>query len=181
MRFLFRSDIPCGRILFIESGSREIAERLLPALSRNHGSAIDLLTCFPGLPEGLPPGADVFRVANYPGLSARMRLRRELRARRYALIGMLCSDEPIMAKWKWAVFFHVPAKVFIVNENANYFWFDSAHRRILVHFAVLRCGLSGNGGFRTLARLAAFPAVLAWLLAYAAWVHSRRAIRLLAR
>lgn len=180
MRCLLRRRIPAGRILFVESGSREITERLLPMLQRNHGAPVDVVTCFPGVPEGLPPGASVFRTADYRGRSGRKRLYRELRARGYALLGILCSGEPIMTKWKWALVLKVPAKVFIVNENADYFWLDFAHRSILVHFAFLRSGLTGIGGLRTLVRLAAFPFTLAWLLAYAAWVHSRRALRLLA-
>ena len=180
MRCLLRRRIPAGRILFVESGSREITERLLPILYRNHGAPIDLFTCYPGAPAGLPPGATVFRTGDYRGRSGRKRLYRELRARRYALLGILCSGEPIMAKWKWALALRVPAKVFIVNENADYFWLDYAHRSVLVHFALLRSGLTGLGGLRTLARLAAFPFALAWLLAYAGWVHSRQALRLLA-
>jgi hypothetical protein len=180
VRCLFRRRIPAGRILFIESGSREITERLLPILRRNHNAPLDLFTCFPGVPSGLPPGATVFRTADHRGPAARRRLYREFRSRRYALLGMLCSGEPIMARWKWAVAFHVPAKVFIVNENADYFWLDYAHRSILLHFASLRSGLTGVGGLRTVARLVGFPFTLVWLLSYAAWVHSRRALRLLA-
>ncbi len=179
-RYLLRRRIPAGRILFVESGSREITERLLPALYRNHGAPIDLVTCYPGAPAGLPPGAAVFRTGDYRGRSRRMRLYRELRARRYGLLGILCSGEPIMTWWKWALVLQVPAKVFIVNENADYFWLDYANRGALVHFAFVRAGLTGIGGLRTLARLLAFPFAVAWLLAYAAWVHSRRALRLLA-
>lgn len=179
MRCLLRRRIPAGRILFVESGSRDVTERLLPSLQRNHGAPIDVVTCFPGVPEGLPPGAIVFRTGDYHGRSGRKRLYRELRARRYALLGLLCSGEPIMTAWKWALALEVPAKVFIVNENADYFWLDYAHRSTLVHFASLRSGLTGIGGLRTLARLVTFPFTLSWLLAYAAWVHSRRALRLL--
>ncbi len=132
------------------------------------------------MPRGLPEGASVFRTAEHRGRAARKRLYRELRARHYALLGILCSGEPIMTKWKWALVLQVPAKTFIVNENADYFWLDYPHRSILVHFAFLRSGLTGIGGLRTLVRLAAFPFTLTWLVAYAAWVHSRRALRLLA-
>jgi hypothetical protein len=163
----------------VESGSREISERLLPTLRRNHGAPVDVVTCFPGVPEGLAPDATVFRTGEYRGRSGRKRLYYELRARHYALLGLLCSGEPIMTRWKWALALKVPAKIFIVNENADYFWLDYAHRSVLLHFAFLRSGLTGIGGLRTLARLIAFPFTLSWLLAYAAWVHSRRALRLL--
>lgn len=179
MRCLLRRRVPAGRILFVESGSRQITERLLPSLQRNHDAPVDLVTCFPGVPDGLPPGAIVFRTADYRGRSGRQRLYRELRAHRYAILGLLCSGEPIMTRWKWALLAKIPAKVFIVNENADYFWLDYAHRGTLIHFAALRLGLTGIGGLRTLARLVAFPFTLSWLCAYAAWVHSRRALRLL--
>ncbi len=179
VRCLLRRRVPAGRILLVESGSRGISQRLVPILWRNHGAPVDLVTCFPGVPEGLPPGATVFRTADYRGRAARKRLYQELRARGYALLGILCTGEPIMTRWKWVLALQIPAKVFIVNENADYFWLDYAHRSVLVHFAFLRSGLTGIGGIRTLARLAAFPFTLAWLLAYAAWVHSRRALRLL--
>ncbi len=179
MRCLLRRRIPSGRILLVESGSRDITERLLPLLARIHSEPIDLVTCFPGVPAGLPPGTTVYRTGDYRGPSARSRLYRELRARRYALLGILCSAEPIMNRWKWALVLRVPAKVFIVNENADYFWLDYAHTGTLLHFASLRWGLTGIGGLRTIARLALFPFALAWLLTYAAWVHSRRKLRLL--
>lgn len=178
MRWLLRRRIPAGRILVVESGSREIVERLLPILERHHHAPIDLLTCFPGVPRGLAEGAEVFRTTDHRGRPLRRRLYRELRARRYALVGLVCSGEPIMTGWKWAVALQVPAKIFIVNENADYFWLDYAHLRILAHFASVRSGCTGIGGLRTMARLAAFPFALAGLLVYAAWVHSRRALRL---
>jgi hypothetical protein len=180
LRYLLRRRIPAGRILFVESGSRDITERLLPILWRNHGSPVDVVTCFPGLPAGLPSGARVFLVGDYRGPSGRKRLYAELRARGYALLGVLCSGEPIMTKWKWALAIRIPAKVFIVNENADYFWLDYAHRGILLRFTLLRSGLTGTGGLRAAARLAVFPFTLLSLLLYAAWVHSRRALRLLA-
>jgi len=179
VRCLLRRGVPAGRILFVESGSREISERLLPTLWRNHGASVDIVTCFPGVPQGLLPGATVFRTGDYQGRSGRKRLYRELRARHYALLGILCSGERIMTRWKWALALQIPAKIFIVNENADYFWLDYAHRGVLTHFAFLRSGLTGIGGLRTLARLIAFPFTLAWLGAYAGWVHSRRALRLL--
>lgn len=183
MRYFFRRRIPDPeRVLLVESGSRTISERLLPLLRRNHGSrfAIDLVTCFPGLPDGFPPEMTVYRVSDYAGRAGRKRLYRELRARRYSLLGIFCSAEPIMNKWKWALVAQVPAKVFVINENADYFWLDYSHWRTIARLALLRTGLSGAGSLRTLVRLALFPFTLAALLLYAAFVHTRRALRLLA-
>ena len=32
-----------------------------------------------------------------------------------------------MAKWKWALALRLPAKVFVINENGDYFWLDRKH------------------------------------------------------
>jgi hypothetical protein len=180
VRYFFRRRVPdVERVLLVESGSRAISERLLPLLRRNHGPrfAVDLVTCFPGLPAGFPPDMTVFRVSDYAGRAGRKRLYRELRARRYSLLGIFCSAEPIMNKWKWALVAQVPAKVVVINENADYFWLDYSHWRTIAHLTFLRAGLAGTGSLRTLARLALFPFTLAGLLLYAAWVHTRRALR----
>ncbi len=94
-------------------------------------------------------------------------------------MGIICSGEPIMTKWKWALAARVPAKVFIINDNADYFWLDRAHLGMLRRMAAARLGLSGSGAARGLGQAAAFPFVLAYLLLYAAAVHLRRALRLL--
>ena len=181
MRYFFRRRIPeAERVLLVESGSRSITERLLPLLRRNHGPGftVDLVTCFPGLPTGLPPESAVYRVSDYAGRAGRRRLYRELRARHYSLLGIVCSAEPFLNKWKWALVAEVPSKVFVINENADYFWLDYAHGRTIARLALLRAGLSGAAGLRTLARLALFPFTLAGLLLYAAAVHTRRLLLL---
>jgi succinate dehydrogenase/fumarate reductase cytochrome b subunit len=75
----------------------------------------------------------------------------------------------------------VPAKVFIINENADYFWLDRKHLKIIREFAFSRAGLAGSGAVRTLARVFSFPFALCYLLLYAAVVHARRGLRLLFR
>jgi hypothetical protein len=146
---------------------------------------IDLVTCYPGVPEGFPPEAPnstrAFRVADYPGRAGLKRLFAELLARRYQVLGIICSAEPIMTKWKWALAARLPAKLFIVNENADYFWCDYSNWRIIAYFALFRAGLAGPGAVRTLARLALAPFTLLFLLCYAAAVHLRRALRHLLR
>jgi hypothetical protein len=184
MRLFFRRRIPpVERILLVESGSRSILEALLPRIRSAFGSRtpVDLVTCYPGLPEGLPPDSRVFRVSEYAGRAGRRRLYRELRSLGYSLLGIVCSGEPIMNKWKWALALQLPAKVFIVNENADFFWFDYGQRRTMIHFALVRSGWGGAGAVRTAAQFAVFPLTLVFLLLYAAAVHSRRFLRLFAR
>ncbi len=205
MRDFFRRRIPQpGRVLLVESGSRSVCEKLLAVLRGLYGQQlpIDLITCYPGLPEGFSPqpttapgptaGAPqlisgtpqplaVFRVSDYRGRAGRRRLYSELSRRRYPVLGIICSGEPIMTKWKWAVVARVPAKVFVANENGDFFWLDYSQWQIMVRFALHRSGLAGPGAIRGFARLALFPITLAYLLLYAAVAHLRRAFNLLFR
>ena len=182
MRFFFRRRIPeFQRVLLVESGPRHLSERLLPLLRRNHGEhiAVDLVTCYAGLPAGFPPEPEtaVFYTGNYRGRAGLRRLFAELRARKYPILGIICSDDPILAKWKWVIAARLPAKLFVINENCDYFWVDYSNWRIIRQFLLIRAGLSGPGAVRTLTRLALFPFTLLYLLLYAAAVHLRRACR----
>ena len=182
MRYLLSRREPTGtRLLLIESGSRSLAESLLPLLSSTWAGqyAIDLVTCYEGLPSGLGPAAKVFRVSDYGGPGQWRELIRELHARDYAYVGMICSAEPIMTKWKWLIAFRIPAKVFIVNENGDYFWLNRENAGLVREFALVRMGLEGAGAIRTLGRLLLFPFTLLFLIIYAVAVHARRTLRTL--
>lgn len=182
MRYvLTRRQPEVRRILLVESGSRGLIERLLPHLRDVYGWSvrIDLVTCYPGLPSGFDPeAATVYRVTDFQGRSARGRLFRTLRSNRYSIAGIICSDEPIMSKWKWALTARIPAKFFVINENGDYFWLDYGHWSTIRHFALFRAGLSGAGALHRLARLLLFPFTLVFLLLYATIVHARRALRI---
>jgi hypothetical protein len=177
--FLSRRVPAIERVLLVESGSRSLAERVLPILRATMGERlpVDLVTCYPGLPAGFPPETRVFQVSAYAGRAGRRLLYRELRRGSYSALGVLTSGEPIMTKWKWALAVRVPAKVFLINENADYFWLDRGHWRLLRRLAAMRLGLSGSGAARTLAQLLAFPFVVGYLLLYAGFVHTRRVLR----
>jgi len=173
--FLRRGPPPVSRILLVESGSRHLIERALPSLRRTYGEVpIDLVTCYTGAPLGIQ---EVHRVADHRGPAGRRKLYAALADRRYSLMGIVCSAEPIMTKWKWALAARLPAKVFIINENADYFWFDRGHWREILHFVLFRTGLTGAGAARTLGRLLLFPFTLLYLLLYASVVHLRRTWR----
>jgi len=174
--FLRRRQPQVSRILLVESGSRHLVERVLPGLRRTYGDSIpiDLATCFPGAPEGIDA---VHRVTEHRGPGGRRKFYRALAARRYSIMGIVCSAEPIMTKWKWALAARLPVKVFAINENGDYFWLDRGHWRAILHFALFRAGLTGSGAARTLGRLLVFPFTLSYLLLYASTVHIRRASR----
>ena len=105
----------------------------------------------------------------------RARLLQRVRESGVTVVAMICSDEQIMTRWKWWLAAKLPAKILIINENSDYFWLDTAQIGYLKRFALKRLGLSGKFAGRTAARAAAFPAVLAYLLTYAAIAHLRRA------
>lgn len=181
MRYLLSGRLPsASAILLVESGSRGLLEKVIPGLRETWGPDIyiDLVTCYSGLPRGFEaPNTRVYRVMDYRGREGRRRLYRELASNRYGLLGMVCSGEPVMAKWKWALALHVPAKVFVINENGDYFWLDRKHLDPIRQTVLLRAGLAGAGAVRTLARLFSFPFTFTWLLLYAAAIHTRRAFR----
>jgi hypothetical protein len=181
VRYLLTGRLPAVEsILLVESGSRGLIEKVAPGLRENWGpeTAVDLVTCYSGIPQGIDPeSARVYRVMDYRGRPGRRKLYRELRANRYGLVGIVCSGEPIMAKWKWALAWHIPAKVFVINENGDYFWLDRLHLDPIRQTVLLRAGLAGAGAVRTLARLFSFPFTVTYLLLYAAAVHTRRAFR----
>lgn len=166
-------------ILLVESGSRPIVEKVAPVLYRNHADAarIDLVSCFATLPGGFDPETTrIYRVADYRGRDGRRRLYALLRQNGYSHIGIVCSEEPLMTKWKWALAWQIPAKVFIVNENADYFWFDLPNQKVIREFVLTRTGLAGAGAVRTLARAFSFPFTFSYLLLYATVAHARRAL-----
>ena len=122
---------------------------------------------------------EVYRVNDYPGRRLRKTLYSQLDANRYTVVGIICSAEPIMTKWKWALAARLPGKVFVLNENGDYFWLDRGHLSNIRHFVLFRAGLTGSGAVRTLARLVLFPFTLLYLIVYAGTVHLRRKLRTL--
>jgi hypothetical protein len=181
LRYLLSRHIPpFSRVLLVESGSRSLLERLIPVLYEAGApdAVIDLVTCYGGAPDALDAEQSrIFRVSDYGGGARREKLIGDLVARGYGVIGIICSAEPIMTKWKWWLAAKVPAKVFIINENGDYFWLDWSQWRTMLHFALFRAGLTGAGAVPSLARLLFFPFTFAYRLSFAGWVHLRRALR----
>lgn len=178
MRYFFRRHVPpTERILLIESGSRSLLERLIPLLGSQFGEhvEIDVVTCYAGQPEGLRGVA--FNVNDYGGGAGRTRLAADLAERGHAVVGIICSAEPIMTKWKWWLGAKLPAKLFIINENGDYFWLDWSHASTIRQFAFYRAGLTGSSAVPSLVRLILFPLTFSFLALYALIVHSRRWLR----
>ena len=166
-------------MLLIESGSRSLLEGILPHLRTVRGpdTAIDIVTCYAGLPAGFGPGTIVYRVTDYGSPQGRRELIRLLRSRQYSIAGMICSAEPIMTKWKWLIALGIPAKIFILNENGDYFWIHRDDFSNIRRFSLVRLGLSGAGAIRTLGRMLIFPFSVLFLLLYAFAAHAGRFVR----
>jgi hypothetical protein len=154
-----------------------VIERVIHHLRRSFGEDVemDLVTCYAGEPAGFR--GRVFNVNDYGGAAGRETLWADLRQRNYAVAGVVCAGVPIMTKWKWWLAYKVPAKIFIINENADYFSLDRAHLGLLRQFVTHRLGIGGAAAAPALLRLAMFPLTLAYLLLYAGTVHLRRKLR----
>lgn len=173
-RFLSKRVPRLERIVLVESGDREITEKFLPHIYQ-HCPRLDLVTCFAGQPSSFDPGRGrLYDIAEYQSREGRKRLYGELWSNAYSAVGILCADQPIMTKWKWAIAAQLPGKLFVVNENVDYFWVDRGNWKTVRHFALFRAGLSGADAVRTITQLLVFPFTVLFLLLWAGWAHARR-------
>jgi hypothetical protein len=177
--FLSRRIPPFTKVLLVESGSRHITEHLLSHLRAIHPDMqADLFTCFSGAPANFDETSNrIYRSQDYATRPARTRFLGELARNGYNILGIICSGEPVLTRWKWILAARLPAKVFILNENGDYFWLDRGHLSTLRAFLAYRAGLSDAGAVRTLAGIALLPFTFTYLLLYAGCVHMRRLLR----
>jgi hypothetical protein len=166
-----------GPVLLIESGSRGTLEKAIPAVRTFWGKTpppIDVFTCFSGIPEGLPDDARIYRVRDYPG-TERKKLFHDFKTHGYSVVAMVCSGEPIFARWKWILAAGVPAKLLIINESGDCFWFDRENLAAIREFVVSRSGITGTTVLRSALQIAALPVTLPFLLFSAGVAHGVRA------
>lgn len=182
MELFFSQKIPpFDRVVLVESGPRRLFDSLAGDLYKIHGEDIrvDLVTCFSGLPEGFrETNGQVYRVRDYPGWEGAKRLAAALRANQPTVLGIICAGVPVMSKWKWMLAATLPAKLFVLNENGDYFWVDYSQWRTIVHFFAFRAGLSGANSVLLPLRMLAYPFGMSLLAGYALWMHGRRWLRL---
>jgi hypothetical protein len=176
-RFLSRRVPPLDRIVLVESGDREIFEKFLPAMY-GHCPRIDVVTCFGSPPASFDASKGrIYDIAEYRGPEERSRLYTELWQNSYSAVGIICAEQPIMTKWKWAIAAQLPGKLFIINENVDWFWVDRGNWKTVRHFVLYRAGLSGADAVGTLTQLAVFPFTVLYLLLWAGWANARRWLR----
>ncbi len=168
MRYFLSRRLPeANAILLVESGSRSIVEGLIRNLRATWGDEIpiDLVTCYPTLPRGFQAhNTRLYPVTGYRGRAGRGKLYRQLAANRYGLVGMVCSDEPLMTKWKWRWRCGFPPKFSSSTKTAITSGSTAATWGPLREFVLFRAGLAGAGAVRTLARL--YRSRLLWRICY---------------
>ncbi len=166
--------------MLVESGPRPLFDGFVGRLYDTNGQniQIDLVTCYTGHPEGFrESNGSVYRIQDYRGWEGAKRLATGLRAKGPSVLGIICAGVPVMAKWKWLLLAALRSKVFVMNENGDYFWVDYSNWRIILHFMAFRAGMTGEDGVWLPLRMLLFPFGLAYFAAYAAWMHSRRWMR----
>ncbi len=166
MRHFSRACPEIKTVLLVESGSRPVLEAAIPRLRGVFGPGVSfgLITCFPGAPAALVPGAAVWRTQAHGAPDARAGLLRELRARESPALAIVCSGEPLMTRWKWWLAWKLPFKVLIINENADCFWLDTGSIATLRQMTSVRMGLSGDAAGRALLQIGMLPFVVGYLL-----------------
>lgn len=167
------------KVLVVESGARAAADQFLQALYKEERpNRVDILTCYGNAPAAFDMGkGHAYLTQHALGGAARKQLFQELAASRYSAVCVLCTGDPIMTKWKWMVALRIPAKLMIVNENADTFWLDRGHVAKARRMVQERMGLHRITPLRILSQALRFPVTLIVLLAYAAFVHARRRLR----
>ncbi|TMA24000.1 MAG: hypothetical protein E6J88_11820 [Deltaproteobacteria bacterium] len=98
---------------------------------------------------------------------------RRLRARRFGTVFVLYTNDPGFWKLKVLPFLLGAARILAINENLDWFPVSLAKPRSLARHVFWRLGTStagGTGGIaqavEMLVRRAAYPGLLAWLLAF---------------
>jgi hypothetical protein len=170
-----------SRVLLIESGSRGAADKFLTELySLDENEQVDVLTCYPTPPAPFNNAkGTVLFTHQAQGHSGRTEIFKILANSGYSAVCVLCTGDRIMTKWKWVAALRIPAKVMIVNENADSFWLDRGHLRNIRQMALVRSGLAHltMAPFRMMAHALAFPITLAILLGFAGYMKGRRFLR----
>ena len=180
VKWILRRDVPpIDRMLLIESGPRADAQRLVPVLRESvcGNAPIDLFTCLPDAPSGLGSGTRVWRTYEATSHSERWEMLARLRRERHAAAAILCCGSPFLAIWKLVLAAALPAKILVAEKGKGFFWLDRGHWRKALRLGVSRSGIRNPELVRKAAHLAFLPFGLCILLAFAAKVHLRRAVR----
>lgn len=178
MKLFFRTRIPDhDYLVLVESGPRHLLENLIPKLYREHGEGIriDLVTCYAGLPAGFrPEQGRVYRTQDFRGWEGAKKVAKDLAYQRAPVLGIICAGVPVMSKWKWLLAATMPSKLFVLNENGDYFWVDYSNWRLILHFMAFRAGMTEDNSVLLPLRALLYPFGMLYLALYAVGMHARR-------
>ena len=178
--FLSGSSPAASRILLVESGSRRVLELAIAGVERGFpGVALELCTCYPGLPVASTAFGKVWRVTDAPSYGPKLRMAREIAATQPPIAALMFTGEPIMFTWKMLLLVLLPSKILLVNENGDFFWLDRPNLSTLRQFLGARLGMNGEGLLRGLCRVVMFPLIFLFLLLSAGISYAMRWSRLL--
>ncbi|MBI4461180.1 MAG: hypothetical protein HY648_14125 [Acidobacteria bacterium] len=176
MKYFFRTTIPSVHdVLLIESGSPKVVERSLGGVRRIFpGARYHLLTC--QADASSRPFDTVFRSSDYPSWWSKLLLLLSFRKKGYEVVAVLCTKERILWRWKMLALAVIPAKVLIINENADFFWLHWRNWRTFRQLVSVRWGMAAklralcSGALHALL----FPFLLLFLISNAAFLYARR-------
>jgi len=161
----------------MESGSPDVAQRALEGIRKIFPRArYHLCTCQPV--SSAATFSSVFQVTDYPTGWEKLGLLFSFWRKRWEVLVILCTGEPLLWRWKILALAVLPAKVIIVNEHADFFWLDWENLATLRRLMGIRWGVNLDELLFTLLRAVAFPFTLLLLLATAGFLYMRRARRL---
>ncbi|MGH9581980.1 MAG: hypothetical protein ACRD4O_03465 [Bryobacteraceae bacterium] len=166
------------RILIVESCQRGVTERFLKHVYEVQRSRrVDLVTCYSGAPSVFDSARGTIYSIHQPEIAKnRRKFISGLNSSPYTLVAIFCTGRPILNRWKWAIALRTRAKVLIVNEHADFFFFDLANRHLARRLLLEHFGSPRYIDARAMAGLLLVPFTIAFLLCCAALVQARRLV-----
>jgi hypothetical protein len=175
---LRKSCPPFGRVLLIESGSRQAAERFLQYLYQHEACVqVDVLTCFSTPPEAFQSHfGQIFLVTDPAIAEHRQKFLRAIASAPYDVVAVLHTGSAILRKWKWMIALLTRAKVLAVREGADFIFLDYGYlQNIEVNIPRLRREQITR--LRLAGEVLLMPFTILSLLLYAGQVHLGRWLR----
>ncbi len=178
--FFARNGVVSGKVLLVESCSREEGERALRSVcDLPEISALDLLTCYPDAPRQFDASKGTLHSVHQPDAVAdRNAFARRLAAGGYDAIVVPCTGSGVLAKWKWNIVARTGSPV-VVYDEGELFYADVHHRSALAALLARRLNLGSlpHALFAGL-KLLAIPFTILFLICFTVDVHVRRWWRL---
>jgi hypothetical protein len=173
-----KSRPPFGRVLLIESGSRQAADRFLQYLYQFENCAqVDVLTCFSTPPEAFQSQRGRMFLVTDPAIAEhRRQFVRTIASAPYDVVAVLRTGSGILRKWKWLIALLTRAKVLVVREGADFIFLDYGYLET-IKINLPRFRREQVARLRLAGETLLMPFTILFLLLYAGQVHLRRLLR----